>query len=492
MPATNPVRVHPRPLVALVGRTNVGKSSLWNRLTETASALISSQAHTTRDRRYGTVLWRGGAFDIIDTGGMDVESDVIGQGIYEQSQLALKECDMIVFVIDGKTGPLPEDRQLFAQARKLNKPLWLAVNKIDTMRDLPLAQEPEVFQLTSDHILPLSAHTGFQVGDALDIIVEELGKLGKPPIPEHEIKPLRIAIVGRPNVGKSSIVNSILQQDRVIVSPIAHTTREPQDTLMTYEGRDVILVDTAGIRRKQSSQSRTDLQSIQRNMEAIDDCDVACLVFDVTQDPTAHDRHLAGILKETNKGLILVANKWDLVEQKDTNTNKKTEALVRQLFPFLNWAPMVFVSATKNQRTRTLLDMAFAVQDERHRRIDYNAGNRILKACIKAMKPLAAYGPKSPRIYDVAQVAEAPPKFIVTVIGEKESLHQNWLKFFEKKLREKFGFVGTPIRVQAENMPVSKSSREGRLHGPGYEAAVGAIKEPAPVVNQTRRRQKWR
>ena len=229
-----------------------------------------------------------------------------------------------------------------------------------------------------------------------------------------------------------------------------------------------------------------------RNLRAIDDCDVACLVFDVTQDPTAQDRHLAGVLEQSSKGLILIANKWDLVKKKTPDTARDLERLIRQLFPFLSWAPMIFVSAKENQRTREILDAAFLVQAERHRAIDYNALNRLLKACIKSMKPLQAYGPKSPRIYDVAQIGQAPPTFLVTVLGEKESVHQNWVRFFEKRLRAKFGFEGTPIIVKARNVPVAKSARKWNRSGPGYEAVAGKIREPIPVVNQTRRRQKGR
>ncbi|MDP3793909.1 MAG: hypothetical protein Q8R07_04105, partial [Candidatus Uhrbacteria bacterium] len=218
--------------------------------------------------------------------------------------------------------------------------------------------------------------------------------------------------------------------------------------------------------------------------------DVGCLVFDATQDPTSQDRHLAGVLEETSKGLILVANKWDLVENKHTTTTNRFEEGIRQLFPFLNWAPLVFVSALERQRTKTILDLALKVQDERHRHIDYNAVNRVLKACIKSKKPLASYGPKSPRIYDVAQIGHAPPTFLVTVHGEKDNVHPSWLKFFEKRLREKFGFIGTPIVVKIRHLPMGKIGHKKNQHGPGMEAVAGKIHEKPRLVNQTRRRQK--
>ncbi|MBP6944599.1 ribosome biogenesis GTPase Der [Patescibacteria group bacterium] len=479
-----------RPLVALVGRTNVGKSSLWNRLTETGQALVSPQSHTTRDRKYGQVVWRGVVFDLIDTGGMDTEANEIGEGIRTQTIHALKEADLLLFMMDGQSGVLPQDQEIARVARETGKPVWLLVNKIDQMKHASMAHDPAIYQLALGEPKLISANTGFLAGDLLDEILTELERQGKPAVPTYEVEPLKLALVGRPNVGKSSLVNSILGENRVIVSPVAHTTREPQDTWLRYQDRDVMLVDTAGMRKQARVDNEVEEAGIERNMKAIDECDVACLVFDVTQDPTAQDRHLAGILETSSKGLILVANKWDLIPDKKPDTANGIEMLIRQLFPFLSWAPMVFVSAKQNMRTRELLDMAMTVQSERHRKIDYNAINRLLKACIKSKKPLPSYGPKSPRIYDVAQVREAPPTFLITILGEKESVHENWVRFFEKRIREKFGFKGTPIIVKARNVPTSKGGRKWNKSGPGYEEAVGKIIERKPVVNQTRRRQK--
>lgn len=484
--------ISPLPRVALVGRTNVGKSTLWNRFTEQAQALTSDKPHTTRDRHYGRVTWRGDVFELTDTGGMDVEDNAIGQGIFSQSTLAFKEADLILFVVDGKTGPLPEDLAIATHVRSSHKPVILLVNKIDKSNSLTEGIKNEWKRLGFGDPHPLSAVTSYGVGDVLDTVYEKLVALNKPARPYHETQPLRIALVGRPNVGKSSLTNAILGEERVIVSPIAHTTREPQDTELRYKDRDIVLVDTAGMRKASKVDGRIEEEGIKRNRQAIDDCDVAFLVFDATQDPSAQDRHLAGMLEEESKGLLLVANKWDLVQNKTTKTADAYEKLIRQCFPFLSWAPLVFTSATARQRVHTILDEAIAIQAERHRKIDYNALNRLLKACIKAMKPLASYGPKSPRIYDVAQVSVAPPVFLITVIGEKESIHQNWVRFFEKRLREKFGFEGTPIVVKAQNIPAAKSSKRHNVNGPGMIAVAGEIKEKPVLVNQTRRRQKWR
>lgn len=482
-------RVREFPTVALVGRTNVGKSTFWNRLTETGRALVSAEAHTTRDRNFGFVAWKGMTFELVDTGGMDVEADVIGEGIRQQSEQAIREADLVLFLVDARAGVLPQDQELARVAKKLNPHIWLVANKVDKASVIPMAHDSAMYKLTLGEPHPISAATSLGIGDLLDEIFVELERLGHPPQQQTEKKPLHLAFIGRPNVGKSSLVNAILGEPRVIVSPIAHTTREPQDTPLRYKDHDLLLVDTAGMRKMAHVKSGVEEMGIERNLTAIADADVAFLIFDVTADPTAQDRHLAGYLEDTKKGLILVANKWDLVQGKTTHSTEEYEELIRQLFPFLNWAPLVFTSALTGQRATELLDLALKVEEERHRHIDYNALNKLLKACIKTKKPLASYGPRSPRIYDVAQLGQAPPEFLVTVIGEKESIHPSWIRFFEKRLRQKFGFEGTPLKVKVRTVPLAKSLRSRNVQGPGYEAVAGKISEYRRV-NQTRKRQK--
>lgn len=479
------------PRIAIVGRTNVGKSTLWNRLTETTRALVSDDLHTTRDRNYAPVLWRGREFHIIDTGGMDTEKDVIGEQIREQAEHAIKEADLVFFVVDTKAGILSQDVDLARRTSALHKNIRLLANKSDNMSLSAAANQPEFYQLNLGQPFPVSATTGLGIGDLLDEVMIELERLGRPAPIVEEPKSLRIAIVGRPNVGKSSLMNAILGEPRVIVSPIAHTTREPQHTDFMYKEQRITLIDTAGMRKKAHVDSALEHAGIDRNERAIHDADVAFLVFDSTEDPTVQDRHLAGFLEEEAKGLILVANKWDLVKNKTHETAAAYEAGIRQCFPFLSWAPLIFTSSLTHQRTAQLLDLALQIQAERQRHIDYNALNRLLKVCIKTMKPLASYGPKSPRIYDVAQVDHAPPTFLVTVHGEKDNIHPNWLKFFEKRLRQKFDFVGTPIVAKVRNIPVAKSEHTHNVHGPGMEAVAGKIYEKPRLVNQTRKRQKY-
>jgi GTP-binding protein len=480
------------PRVALVGRTNVGKSSLWNRLTESGHALVSKDPHTTRDRKHGLVLWRSQEFTLVDTGGMDTEPDIIGDGIKEQSLNAIEDADLVLFVVDGKTGLLPQDKELTEFVREHHKKeIWLVVNKVDTLKDLSSAVDPGFYSLRLGEPRGVSATTGLGIGDLLDEVLVELDKRGVPTVSAKQDERVKIAIVGRPNVGKSSLVNSILGEERVIVSPIAHTTREPQDTHLEFQGHKLTLIDTAGMRRNATLRSKIEEAGVERNMGAIDACDVAFLVFDASEDPTSQDRSLAGYLEERAKGVVLVANKWDLINNKTTKSTQSYEEIIRSLFPFLSWAPMIFVSALKKQRMNTLLEAALKVQEERKRHIDYNALNRLLKSCIKAMKPLASYGPKSPRIYDVAQIDHEPPTFLITVHGEKDNVHPNWLKFFEKRLRTKFLFTGTPIITKVRHLPVAKSQKSRNVHGPGMEAVAGKIREKKVLVNQTRRRQKY-
>ena len=479
-----------RPLVALVGRTNVGKSTVWNRLTESSHAIVSAEPHTTRDRRYGTVLWKGTSFDLIDTGGMDVEVGAVGEGIHHQAEQAIKEADLVLFIVDGQAGVLPQDIELARKTRKKNAHVWLIVNKIDKAKQLAQAYEPELYSLQLGEPHPVSAATSIGIGDLLDLALVELERLGHPAVIVAESMPLRLVLIGRPNVGKSSLVNAILGEERVIVSPVAHTTREPQDTPLRYKEQDIILVDTAGMRKRAHIKPGVEEEGIERNERSIRDADVAVLVLDVTNDPSTQDRHLAGTIEQSSRGLIIAANKWDLITDKQTETASEYESLIRQLLPFLSWAPIVFTSALSGKRATDILDIALQVQVERQRHIDYNAINRLLKSCIKAMKPLAEYGPQSPRIFDVAQIGHAPPTFLITVIGEKTNIHPNWVKFFEKRVRDKFGFVGTPIVVKARNLPPSKQQSKRNRTGPGMEAVAGKIKEKERIVNRTRRRQK--
>lgn len=460
------------PVVAIVGRANAGKSTLWNRLTDTNRALVSPIAHTTRDRNYAPCLWRGMAIEVVDTGGLDAEQgSEIGRGILKQAESAVREADLVLYLFDAEEGILPQDRDFARSVWKLNKNILLIANKIDMPRQEALATAQEVFGLGLGAGIPISAGTGRGIGDLLDLIFEALAKHGTPPEPIPSHATFRIVIMGRPNVGKSSLTNAILGEERVIVSPIPHTTREPQDTEFEWNGNPITLVDTAGMRKRSKIERGLEDQGIERNRDALLQADVAFLVFDATEDPTTQDRHLAGLLKDAGKGLVLVANKWDLVGDKSTETSMKYEELIRSLFPFLNWAPMVFISAAKRQRTDKLLDIAWTIRDERNRQIAYNALQRFLKTCVARHKPIPYLGTKAPYLHDMSQIGSNPPAFLVTVRGETTALHPSWLRYLEGQLRQKFGFKGTPITLISRAIPVPKPTYEEKKAAKAERAA---------------------
>lgn len=455
-------RTRSLPVVALVGRTNVGKSTLWNRLTETGRALVSEEAHTTRDRNYAPVVWRGMAFDLVDTGGMDVEAGEVGAGIRRQAGLAIRDADLVIFLIDAKVGILDRDRELAKEVKALHRHVVLLANKADNLRVVHGSLDNIAKALGWGMPAYASATTGRGVGDALDRVHEELARMDKPPVPVEEGGGLKLVVMGRANVGKSSLVNAILGEERVIVSPVPHTTREPIDTHLVWKDEFVTLVDTAGMRKRATIKPGLEEEALERNRRALARADVAFLVFDATEDPRREDKRLAGLMEEETKGLVLVANKWDLVEAKQTGTADEYERRLRRSLPFLKWAPMVFTSATERLRATKLLDIAFTIREERRRQISYNALQRFLKTVVARKKPLAEIGTHSPYLYDVVQTGIEPPSFLITVRGQKESVHVSWIRYFENRLREKFGFGGTPIVVKVRNVPAGKlEEKEG-------------------------------
>jgi GTP-binding protein len=448
-------RIRKLPIVAIVGRANVGKSTLWNRLTETGRAIVSDTPHTTRDRNYERVIWRAETIEVVDTGGMDAEQgNEIGRGIVQQAELAVREADLVLFLADVKSGVLPQDRDFAQRIKKLNPRVLLVANKADTLKESSEAAAKEMWSLGLGGAVSCSAGTGRGVGDLLDRVYEELNKIGKMPQPIEDAAGLKLVIMGRPNVGKSSLLNAILGEERVIVSPIPHTTREPMDTHLEWKNERVTLVDTAGIRKRTKIDGRVEEASFERNREALRRADVAFLVVDATEGAFDQDKHLAGLLEEEKKGLVIVVNKWDLVEDKTHRSTKEYELRFRRSFPFLSWAPIVFVSAKEKLRVTTLLDLAFQIRDERKRQITYNALQKFMKTVIKQKRPLQESGPQSPYIHDVNQLGIDPPTFRITVRGQKGNLHESWLRFFENRMREKFGFYGTPIVVDAHIDPL--------------------------------------
>ncbi len=449
------------PIVALVGRANVGKSTLWNRLTETTHAIVSDTPHTTRDRKYGRVIWRGEYFEVVDTGGLDVSAaEDIGRGMLKQVELALADADLVLFLVDAKAGILPQDEAAAKLLRKLGKPVVLVANKLDDIRFMADAWSQASMALRFGPAVPCSASTGRGVGDLLDRVYEELARLGRPPLPADKLGGLKLVVMGRTNVGKSSLVNAILGEERVIATSTAHTTREPIDTPFTWKGEDVVLIDTAGMRKRSKLEKKLDEEALERNREALRRADIAILVLDATEDARTQDKHLAGLMEDETKGLILVANKWDLVKDKEERTSREYEANIRSSFPFLSWAPIMFISAKDKLRTDKVLDMAFKVREERRRQIAYNALQKLLKTVVARKKPLAELGNYSPYIHDVTQVGIEPPTFLISIRGGKQTVHDSWIRYFENRLREKFGFQGTPIVVKVEHLPMPKLAEQ--------------------------------
>ncbi len=477
------------PAIAIVGRANVGKSSLWNKIIEQKRAIISAEPHTTRDRNIAEASWRGEKFEVIDTGGIDTENDEIGEGIQRQAKRAIAEADVIFFLVDAKTGVLPEDRAIAKILRPASGRVIVLVNKVDGPRDFAAAAESGSEALGFGTALNISAVSGSGVGDALDRAYKIIGRRESgvvEPVPrasEGSVRPtpdattpdatnpLRVVLIGRPNVGKSSLVNAILGEERVIVSAIPHTTREPQDTALTMDGREIVLVDTAGMRRRSNIKGAIEEESIERNRQALERADVGVLVLDATEGVSAQDKLLAGLIAETGRGLIVVVNKWDLIEAKTTKSAQEAEDLVRSDLPFIDWAPIIFTSAKTTRRAKDVLETALRVQDERKREIAYNAINKLLKSVIREKRPLQRLGPKSPYIYDIAQTGTEPPTFLITVHGQKISLATAWMKFLERRIREKFGYDGAPIVLKAMIVPMAKSEKERNVRGPGMSEA---------------------
>lgn len=440
------------PKVAIIGRANVGKSTLFNRLIEQDKALVSSISGTTRDRNVGIVSWRGKKFELTDTGGLDIDEKIpepISQGIVKQAQQAMIDADLVLFVIDLIDGATPVDRDL---AKKLiaggfkEKTIFVG-NKAETAK--LKKYDGSIYRLGLGEPMAISASSGSGTGDLLDEILEKLPnkklKSGEADIAKPDIK---IALLGRPNVGKSSLLNSILGEDRVIVSDIAHTTREAHDTEFSYKDKKFLIIDTAGIRRKSKIERGTlEKRSVGKSLDALDDCDVAVLITECNKKIDAQDKKITQAILESGKSVIIAANKWDLIGDKETNTIKDYENFYRKSFPYLWWAPLIFISAKENLRTHKLLDLAIEIKAAREIKIADSQLDKFLKQKIKQHKPSRGKGLKNPYIYEITQSSTNPPRFVIYV-NDPTILHFSYIRFLQNNLREKFKIIGTPIQVE--------------------------------------------
>ncbi len=439
-----------KPIVALVGRPNVGKSTLFNRLIGERRAIVQNEPGTTRDRVYGSLEWNGVEFTIIDTGGLQEDADLpedetelrrlIARQTRNQASIAITEADAIVLVTDARTGPTPQDTEIAEMLRRANKPVVLAANKAE--RSDVRFDAYEFYNLGLGEPIPISAYHGNGTGDLLDRVVEELPNADE--LEEDEVEGPNIAIVGRPNVGKSRLLNALLGQERAIVSDEPGTTRDSLDTVIDWEGDQITLIDTAGIRRRGRVDEGIERFSVMRSMRAIDRADVVLLVIDATEDFTAQDLHIAGYVEEQKKGMVVVVNKWDLVE-KDTYTMNDYRDRARRQLDFMPYAPIVFISAKTGQRVGKVLETAMEVIRERYRRVSTAALNKVLKEAVAKHPPPSKPG-KWVRFFYATQADVAPPTFVF-FSNEPKMIHFSYRRYIENEMREAFGFAGTPLRI---------------------------------------------
>ncbi|MFA5184778.1 MAG: ribosome biogenesis GTPase Der [Patescibacteria group bacterium] len=444
------------PLVAICGRTNVGKSTLFNCLTEKRQALVSDIAGTTRDSNLGIVEWANSAFDLVDTAGLldsralstgKISTDDIDSQTQKQARAYLDQADMILFLVDTKTGLLPEDKALAAGLKrnaKYRKKILVVANKVDSFK---IASEAAQFnKLGLGEPFIISAASGLGTGDLLDIIIDRLDKDRKnKKIPTNAAeKTVNACIIGKPNVGKSSLLNAILGYERVIVSPMPHTTREPQNTEIVYRGQRITLVDTAGISKQGHKSSGLEQYGIQKSLRSLDKADIALLVLDVSEPITHQDAKLIQEIVERGKSLFFIANKWDLVKMRDP---KKMSEIIYDKLPFATWAPIQFISAKTGEKVNKLLDLILTIGDQRKLTLSDSQCEKFMKAVVKIHKPAKGKGLKAPRLYEFRQTKSNPPAFILR-IGPNDDLHFSYVRFMTNRLRERHGFTGTPLHIR--------------------------------------------
>ncbi len=447
-----------KPVVALVGRPNVGKSTLFNRILGHRIAIVEDLPGTTRDRIYGDADWNGVGFTMIDTGGLEAPSEIgaarlrqidavplasdskaFVTPIQNQAQIAIDEADVILFIVDGKEGLTAADQDVAEVLRLSNKPIFVVVNKAESTDRKLDAVEFWALGLTEPRAI--SAYHGDGVGDLLDEIVLALPAY---PASYDEEKRVGIAIVGRPNVGKSSLLNALLQTERAIVSDVPGTTRDPIDTEVVFEGQSLVLIDTAGIRRRGSIEQGIERYSVLRSMRSIDRADVALLLIDANDGVTAQDAHVAGYVLERNKGVVVIVNKWDMIE-KDEHTMVNFATRVRDDLKFLSYVPVLFISAVTRQRVHQVLPTALDVVAARQYRLTTSELNQLLRDAYDRSMPPAKNG-RHLRIYYGTQVDTEPPTFIVFV-NDPELVHFSYERYLENSIRAHFPFTGTPIRI---------------------------------------------
>ena len=460
-----------KPIIALVGRPNVGKSTLFNRLVGERMAVTDDIPGTTRDRIQSITDWRGITFNVIDTGGIEVyepsgsrnisplaegSADFV-DAIREQVMIAIEEADVIVMLVDSQHGVTGADEEIAELLRRSSKPIVVAANKADTVEKSTDAME--FYALGLGPVVAVSAIHGLGVGDLLDEVVNALESV-EADFDEEEEEQLKIAIVGRPNAGKSTLLNHLIGQDRAIVSPLAGTTRDAIDTPLKWHNQDITLIDTAGIRRRGRIEPGVEKFSVIRAMKAIERCDVALLVMDAELGVTEQDEHIAGYVVEEYRSLVIVVNKWDSVDKDASTINQFTES-IREKLHFVPYAPIIFISALTGQRIHQVLETANRVWENRFIRIQTSEFNRIVRDAVQRHPP-PLKGTRRLKIYFASQVSTDPPLFLFHV-NDRKLVHFTYRRYLENRIREVYPFEGTPIRMsfrESKGDPARERERE--------------------------------
>ena len=438
-----------KPIVAVVGRPNVGKSTLFNVLAGERISIVKDTPGITRDRIYADITWLDKSLTLIDTGGIEPDSkDIILSQMREQAEIAIMTADVILFLVDVKQGLVDADAKVADMLRRSKKPVLLVVNKVDSF-DKYMADVYEFYNLGIGDPIPISAANRLGIGDMLDKVLEYIPEDA---FAEEEDERPKIAIVGKPNVGKSSIINKLVGENRVIVSDIAGTTRDAVDTEVTYNGKEYVLIDTAGVRRKNKIKEELEHFMIVRTVGAVERADVVVLVIDATEGVTDQDTKIAGIAHERGKGIIIAVNKWDAIEKDDKTTNKFT-AEIRDMLAFMPYAEIMFISAKTGQRLPKLYETIDLVMENHALRVATGVLNEIMMEAVAMQQPPTDKG-KRLKLFYITQVSVKPPTFVIFV-NDKELMHFSYTRYIENRIRDAFGFRGTPlhfiIRERKEN-----------------------------------------
>ncbi|TCO67876.1 ribosome biogenesis GTPase Der [Marinisporobacter balticus] len=429
-----------KPIVAIVGRPNVGKSTFFNKLAGKRIAIVEDKPGVTRDRIYTDVEWLNHSFTLIDTGGLELESDdVLLSHMRNQAKMAIETAHVIVFMVDGRAGLVSDDEEIANLLRRAGKPVLLVVNKVDTS-NLPVSFY-DFYQLALGEPVAISSTNALGLGDLLDEIVARFPQNEEEDYEEDIIK---VAVIGKPNVGKSSIINTLLGEERVIVSDIAGTTRDAIDTPFTHGEDEYVFIDTAGIRRKSRVNENIEKYSVVRSLNAIERANVCMLMIDATEGVTEQDKKIAGYAHEEGKATVIVVNKWDLLE-KETNTMNQFTKNIRNELSFMPYAPILFVSAVTKQRVHQILETVKFIANQHSMRVPTGRLNDVISEAILLNQPPSDKG-KRLKIYYVTQASVRPPKFVI-FINDRELTHFSYSRYIENKIREAFGFEGTPISI---------------------------------------------